>query len=146
MGDMILPLDPDQPLVFVAGGIGVASFISIIEWLHAHNESRQITLLYAVRKADDIIFQELIDTYASSHPLTPLLYTPDVNSAHVWKGQVLHQRLTATEVMEYVRDESQIYLSGTERMVEEIRKSLQDDYKIPQYRIAFDYFDGYTEA
>jgi hypothetical protein len=47
--------------------------------------------------------------------------------------------------MNFVRPESQIYLSGSEQMVEQLRTALQKDYKIPQYRLAFDYFDGYTE-
>jgi hypothetical protein len=47
--------------------------------------------------------------------------------------------------MKFVRTETQIYLSGSESLVEQLRQSLQQDYKIPQYRLAFDFFDGYTE-
>lgn len=146
MGDLVLPLSDSIPLVFVAGGVAIASYVSMVRWLTEQQDKRDITLLYAVRNTGDIIFQEQFDAYAAKYPLTRVLYTPDVNAAHVWNGTVLEKRLTASEVMQHVTDNTQIYVSGTEKMVEEIRASLQKDYGIQQYRIAFDYFDGYTEA
>src|SRR5665213_828787 len=45
MGDFVLPKDRNIPLIFVAGGIGITPFHSIIKWLHDTKQSRDITLL-----------------------------------------------------------------------------------------------------
>src|SRR3989344_7668 len=47
MGDFVLPKDIGIPLIFVAGGMGITPFRSIIKWLSDRNEKRDITLLYA---------------------------------------------------------------------------------------------------
>ncbi len=58
MGDFVLPKLIQTPLVFVAGGIGITPYHSILRWLHATHEQRPIKLLYGVRSEDEIIFQE----------------------------------------------------------------------------------------
>jgi ferredoxin-NADP reductase len=151
MGDLVLPLDDSIPLVFVAGGIAISSYVSMIRWLTAQNDKRDVTLLYAVRSMGDIIYTSDFDDYAGVGDLTRVLYTPNVKrddivgNTGVWPGDIGGTRLTAADVMKYVKPGSQIYLSGTEPMVEQLRQSLQNDFNIPQYRLVFDYFDGYTD-
>lgn len=145
MGDLVLPLSSSIPLVFVAGGVAIASYVSMIRWLTEQQDRRDITLLYSVRSAEDIIYTDTFDTYAQIGDLTRVLYTPDVKAPSVWPGSVENKRLTAADIMKFVRPESQIYLSGSEQMVEQLRTALQKHHGIPQYRLAFDYFDGYTE-
>jgi ferredoxin-NADP reductase len=145
MGDLVLPLEDTIPLVFVAGGVAIASYISMLRWLTEQQDKRDITLLYAVRSNKDIIYTKEIEEYAQVARLTRLIYTPAVNSETQWHGKIGGSRLTADEIMKFVRTETQIYLSGSESLVEQLRQSLQQDYKIPQYRLAFDFFDGYTE-
>src|SRR5579864_7110707 len=48
MGDFVLPKDASIPLVFVAGGIGITPFHSIIKWLHDTKQSRNLTFIYSV--------------------------------------------------------------------------------------------------
>ena len=61
MGDFVLPMLIQTPLIFVAGGIGITPFHSILSWLTATKENRPIKLLYAVNTEDEIIFQETFD-------------------------------------------------------------------------------------
>jgi ferredoxin-NADP reductase len=144
MGDMVLPLDASVPLLFVAGGVGIASYTGMIQWLLDEKDVRDITLLYSVRDTGDIVFSKLINRYDAFQPLTSILYTPDVNPPYAWKEKVGGPRVTTDDIMKFVKPETQIYLSGTESMVEQLRHGLQSTHKIPQYRIAFDYFSGYT--
>lgn len=144
MGDMVLPLDTSIPLVFVAGGVGIASYAAMLKWLLDEKDRRDITLLYSVRQPSDIVFHKLINRYSTFHSLTSAIYTPDVNTPLAWKGTVVHDRLTAARIMDFVKPSSQVYLSGTETMVEQLRRGLQDQFDMPQYRIAFDYFSGYS--
>src|SRR5579884_245909 len=55
-GDFVLPKLIQTPLIFVAGGIGITPFHSMLQWLAETNETRPIKLLYAVRSEDEIIF------------------------------------------------------------------------------------------
>ena len=61
MGDFVLPKLIQTPLIFVAGGIGITPFHSMLSWLTATDESRPITMLYAVTNEDEIIFQDIFD-------------------------------------------------------------------------------------
>lgn len=145
MGDMVLPLDSAVPLVFVAGGIGIASYASMVRWLREQSDIRQATLLYNVSNTSDIIFQELFDEYGNLATVHKALYTTDSKASDSgWTGDIRSVRLTAGDVAAALLPDAQIYISGSESMVGEIRGDLENKYSIPQYRIASDYFDGYT--
>lgn len=146
MGDMILPLDADIPLIFVAGGVGIASYAGIFEWLIERQERRTISLFYAVRNPEDIIFQEQIAAYQSITPLLQAMYTSRGDVPLSLKSAVCPARLTTDKIAASIQDNSQIYLSGTEHMVEQFRRELQQQYGVAHYRIVFDYFDGYTDT
>ncbi|HSH18402.1 MAG TPA: FAD-dependent oxidoreductase [Candidatus Saccharimonadales bacterium] len=146
MGDMVLPLNESVPLVFVAGGVGIASYVSMVRWLAEQDDRRDITLLYTVRNTGDIIFQETFDAYRSVGNLRTVLYTTDNKVASAdWNGQVEMSRLTSTDIASCLQPSSQVYLSGTESMVEQFRKELERDFGVAQYRIVYDYFEGYTD-
>jgi ferredoxin-NADP reductase len=146
MGDMVLPLDSRQPLVFVAGGLGIASYVSMAKWLAEQQDARQVTLLYAVRNIGDIIFQETYDRYQHIGSLTRVLYTTDQKANAInWPGEIRNTRLTGADIMKYAGNDAMVYISGTETMVEQLQQELQTVHKLPQYRLAFDYYDGYTD-
>jgi len=128
MGDLVLPKLPTVPLVFVAGGIGLASYISMLRQLLANREERQIFLFYAVRSRTEQIFTDVLQAY-------PLALKHITIAPH---------RLTADEIIGSVPPDAFYYLSGSQRFVE----GLQADFEaagIPREQIVFDYFDGYSE-
>jgi ferredoxin-NADP reductase len=132
MGDFVLPKDPQVPLFFVAGGIGITPMRSMIKWLHDHNEKRDLSLLYAVSHADDIAFGPLLHDYLGER--FQLCITGN--------GQ---QPLTAARI---ITASSQLpdclyYLSGPEQMVEALTKELIRQ-GIASERIVTDYFHGYV--
>lgn len=51
-GDFVLPADPTQPVVMVAGGIGITPFLSQIRDLSSRNDHRAVTLIHAKRAGD----------------------------------------------------------------------------------------------
>lgn len=146
MGDLVLPLTSTIPLVFVAGGVAVASYISMIRWLTEQNDSRSITVLYAVRSRNDVIFQNDFQAYQDIGTLRQILFTTDpLVTEQEWKNPIESRRITAQDIMRYSSMDAQIYLSGAENMVEQLRHSLENEFKVDQYRIAFDFYEGYTE-
>jgi len=128
MGDLILPKDASLPLVFVAGGIGIASFASMLKELLAKREERQIFLFYAVRDARQQIYRDLTKAYPLAlHNIT-----------------IAPNRLTAKQIVDTTPPEALMYLSGSQRFVEGLRYDLLQLGK-SHTDIAFDYFEGYDE-
>lgn len=128
MGDLVLPKSALVPLAFVAGGIGIASFASMLQLLLRAREERQIFLFYALRSRAEQIFGELLGAY-------PLALKHITIAPH---------RLTADEIVDAIPPDALTYLSGSQRFVEGLRTNLLA-LGVPHEQMAFDYFDGYAE-
>ena len=122
MGDLVLPKLTSIPLVFIAGGIGIASFVSMV---NSGVDERNVRLLYTVHSADEIIFTGIAGQLQSDIFIAP-------------------NRVTTEAITKNQAPDTQYYLSGSERFVEGLRRDLQD-LGILHEQIVFDYFDGYTE-
>lgn len=143
MGDLVLPLDTSVPLVYIAGGIGIASFTGMISWLAEQHDQRNVVLFYSVAQPSDIVMQEPFDNYGKHFPLLKSLYTTSPNEPAGFIGKVSHSRLKSTDVLPYITPSSLVYVSGPEIMVGELRYQLESD-GVSSQQIIFDYFDGYT--
>jgi len=137
MGDFVLPKDSDIPLVFVAGGIGVTPFHSIIKWLHDTKQSRDISLLYAARVEAELVFLELFESYGMKKEI--LLSDPD----KPWSG--LRGQLNGQRIIELTKppENSLVFVSGPEKMVESLQEQLTG-VGINKSRQVGDFFPGYT--
>lgn len=118
MGDFVLPKLIQTPLVFVAGGIGITPFHSMLTWLYQTMEERPIKLLYAVKNEDEIIFQ---DTFRNAS-VEPSIVVSEPSDA--WGGE--RGRVTAELVLGLERpsENTLIYVSGPEPMVQSLAKDL----------------------
>ena len=127
MGDFVLPKDETTQLVFIAGGIGVTPFRSMITWLTQTEGTRSIQLLYLTQDARQVAFeQDLNQPFVDLHILSD------------------GKRRTAQELAEILGDieSKHIYISGPEPMA----KALATDFKAMganHYQIVTDYFPGY---
>jgi ferredoxin-NADP reductase len=143
MGDLVLPLDTNIPLVFVAGGVGIASFTGMTTWLTQHKQKRDIQIYYMVAREEDAVMQTVFDDYAKIGTVKRSLYTPSIDDLpDDWYTPT--GRLTADTILASAKIGSLFYISGTESMVEEIRTGLMLS-GIARSNIVFDYFDGYSE-
>lgn len=127
-GDAILPRLPSVPLVFVAQGIALASYVSMLHECARSDLSHLITLLWARRASDD--------------PLATLLppNLPKVKRRDAHYPAVI----TAQHIMSATAPDSLIYLSGGQRLVETLGTGLET-HGIPRERIIYDYYEGYLE-
>lgn len=128
MGDLVLPKLTSTPLVFVAGGIGIASFVGMLQQLIKNNEQRRIYFFYQLRRADEQIYSDLLENY--NFELKEILIKPD--------------RLTTDKIKASVPADSLIYLSGSQNFVEDLQAGLEC-LDVPRANIIFDYYDGYAE-
>jgi ferredoxin-NADP reductase len=137
MGDFVLPKLAQTPLIFVAGGIGITPFHSIAEWLAKTKEERPIRLLHAVRTEDDIIFQDVFEAAGINE--TVIVSEPSAS----WGGE--RGRLDAETILglEKPTDDTLIYLSGPEPMLEALEKDLAG-HGVAKRQLVTDFFPGYT--
>ncbi len=138
MGDFVLPKLIQTPLVFVAGGIGITPFHSILEWLAATKEERPIKFLYAVRNEDEIVFQDTFER-AGVH-VTIVVSDPTA----AWGGE--RGRLSAEMILglEKPTDDTLVYVSGPEPMVEGLEKDLKKAGLAKQQFVG-DFFPNYDK-
>lgn len=144
-GRFILPADSDtSPCVFIAGGIGVTPFRSMIKYMLDTKRSRPVTLLYTNKTADDIAFKPLFDEAVSAGWLKAV-YTITESIPYGWRGRTGY--ITAEMIKEEVSDYGKniFYISGPQPMVTAFEAMLSE-MGIPVSQIKTDYFLGYTET
>jgi ferredoxin-NADP reductase len=138
MGDFVLPKFIQTPLIFVAGGIGITPFHSILEWLAATDETRPIKMLYGVNSEDEILFQDTFDK-AGLHVTVAVSEPTDA-----WGGE--RGRLTADLILglEQPSSDTLVYVSGPEPMVESLQKDLVKA-GLQKHQFVGDFFPNYSK-
>ena len=137
MGDFVLPKLLQTPLVFVAGGIGITPFLSMLQWLHDTNEVRPINLLHAVASEDDIAFQDVFDN-ARQH-VTTVVSQP----TPAWGGERGHVTSEMILGLEKPTADTLVFVSGPEALVEKLTKGLVQS-GLRKDQVVGDYFPGYS--
>lgn len=138
-GDFTLPTEPSaQPLVFMAGGIGVTPYRSMIEHLIATDTKVDATLFYFVRTEAEIAWPTLWEAGRAIGLNT--VYVVGEPSA-TWTGET--GTLTPELVTRYVAKPHQatFYLSGPPGMVRAFTSQLTAE-GISSDKIKRDYFPG----
>jgi ferredoxin-NADP reductase/Na+-transporting NADH:ubiquinone oxidoreductase subunit NqrB len=141
-GDFTLPADPGQKLVFLAGGIGITPFRSMLKYLLDTGQKRDIVLIYATKTEKEIAYQDILRA-ATTRLGVRVVYTLTDTQAvpRQWHGRV--GRISEQLLMEALPDypERLYYLSGPPDMVrayEQVLKTMQ----IRGSQIKKDFFPG----
>jgi ferredoxin-NADP reductase len=141
-GDFTLPSDPTQKLVFIAGGIGITPFRSMLKYLLDVQQRRDIVLFYVNKTADEIIYTDVLNAaQAALGVKTYYTLTDTMAVPRSWTGFVgrLHEQMLQQAVPDY--RERTYYVSGPPEMVracEQMLKSLH----IKHEQIKKDFFPG----
>lgn len=139
MGDFILPINRDTPLVFVASGIGITPVRSIIKWLSDNDEHRDIHIIYVVRSEEKLIYEDLFRSYKCN--LHIFLTEPSTDGRHRIGRPAAEDVLNLTGR----QDGALYFLSGIQSMVEEMQYELMERHGVDRSRITLDYFPGYRD-
>lgn len=143
-GDFTLPKDVRQKLVFIAGGIGVTPFRSMIKYLIDIKQSRPIILFYANKTADEIVYSDVFNQAQLELGLkTVYTLTDQTKLPANWQWKV--GRIDSNMITQNVPDfmERIFYLSGPHLMVTAYREVLLD-MKVPDKQIKIDFFPGFV--
>lgn len=114
----------DGPLLFLAGGTGLAPFLSMLEVLARAGSRRHIHLIYGVTRDLDLVLVDEVAAYAGRLPnFTFATVVADPASDHPRKGWVTQHMpedmLAAGEV--------DVYLCGPPPMVDAVRHYLDEN-------------------
>jgi benzoate/toluate 1,2-dioxygenase reductase component len=114
----------ERPLLFLAGGTGLAPFLSMLEVLARANSQQKVHLIYGVTRELDLVQVDAIDAYVASLPnFTYSTVVADTESTHPRKGWVT-QHMPAEAVNDGDVD---VYLCGPPPMVDAVRKHFDDN-------------------
>lgn len=126
-------LDESSPAVFIAGGIGITPFRSIIKYCMDQQISTPMTLIYSNSTAD-FLFKEELEKWKQSLPnLTIIYYNSSLNGR-------LDKTKLPTAVGKTVN--SIYYLAGAHSFVNNMAQILID-IGIDETNLRYDRFDGY---
>ena len=128
-GEFVLSEDISQKLVFIAGGIGVTPFRSMVKFLLDKEEKRDIVLLYSAKTDQDFVYKDIFDS-ASIFGLRTI-YTIDR----------IDEEKIKNEVPDY--KERMFYISGPHGMVTAFEDTLQK-IGVKNSQIKTDFFPGYV--
>lgn len=143
-GDFVLPKDKTQGLVFIAGGIGITPFRSMIQYLIDTKEKRPITILYSNKTIQDVAYKEVFDraevelgvrtihviTSSNQLALSPPFIQGPINSD-----------LIIREILDY--QNKIFYISGPHAMVTAFDKTLKS-IGVKGKNIKIDFFPGFA--
>jgi len=143
-GEFILPEDKSKKLVFIAGGIGITPFRSMIKYCVDANEQRDIVLLYCNKTVEDIAYKEIFDEAAAKIGLKTLYVVSNqvgiIRDKNIYVGS-----LDAVTILNAIPDynERTFYISGPHMMVVTFKKMLSD-LGIDSGKIKTDFFPGFA--
>lgn len=143
-GDFTLPQDTNQKLVFVAGGIGITPFRSMIKYLLDTNQERSIILLYSNKTKDEIVYTDVFSEAQKVLGIKTVYTLTDEQTIPAgWQGRV--GRIDAAMIQQEIPDfmERLFYLSGPHVMVSGFEKTLVT-MGIPSSHIKKDFFPGFA--
>ena len=143
-GDFVLPKDITKPLVFLAGGVGIAPFRSMVKYIIDKNLQTNIILFYTNRTVDEIVFQDVFEQ-AKNHGIKTVYVLTDTQKVPLnWQGE--GGRVTREMIQKHVPDFATrtFYLSGPKPMVDAYG-DLLSSMKIAKSHIKQDFFPGYNE-
>jgi len=143
-GDFVLPADKRAKLVFMAGGIGITPFRSMIRDLLDHDEKRPIAVFYSNRTAPEIVYRDVLEEARRRLGIETVYTLTDANSIPPdWQGAT--GRVNAEMIAKTVPDyrERTFYLSGPRSLVVGFEEVL-GKIGIPKSRIKTDFFPGFA--
>jgi len=140
-GDFVMPYNKDKKLVFLAGGIGITPFISMIKNMIDTGERRDIVLIYSSRTFEDVAYVDKLNDAENFGINIHYVLTDDKNSYTGTEKGYIDIEMIKRLVPDY-RDRI-FYVSGPHSMVVAAKKILRK-IGLSNKQIKFDFFPGFA--
>jgi glycine betaine catabolism B len=143
-GDFTLPKDKNKKLAFIAGGIGITPFRSMIKYMLDEKEKRTVTLLYANWTENDIAYKNIFDK-AENELGIKTVYSCAKTPTILPGGHRCRGLLKEQDIVEEIPDykERLFYISGPPSMVKAFEGYLKN-IGIKKKNVITDYFPGFS--
>lgn len=139
-GVFTLPQTADRPLVFLAGGIGITPFMSMLRFVEEEKLDIQISLFYANRdQASAAYFSELKE---KTKTIAHFQFVPTFTQDPTWEGE--KRRIDVSFIKQYVTDVGKplYYIVGPPAMVSAMHEVVSSLGVLPE-QIKRENFTGY---
>ena len=140
-GDFYLREEEPQH-VFLAGGIGMTPFISMIQYTASKNMKNNLTLFVSFSTPDEMIFFNELSEISKQHKNIRVVYTITHPGNTSWEGQI--GRISSELIKQYINDITKplYYITGPPPMVD-ATVEMAGGMGIPEDRILQEHFSGY---
>lgn len=127
--------------MFIAGGIGITVFRSMLRYIAEEQLPHRVTLVYSNRDRDSAAFLDELFELERDNPNLRLVLT--MTDESTWEGEA--RRIDTDLLRDHLGDEllaSTYLIAGPPAMVEAIEKTLTDA-GVPEEQIRPERFSGY---
>lgn len=113
-----------ENIVFIAGGIGITPFISMLRYIWDRKLKKNIILIWGNKTEKDILFRKELDEMMGSMPSLKIVYV--LSRQPDWPGE--NGRVDSVKIKKYVKDikNSHIFICGPPGMMYGIEKKIRD--------------------
>lgn len=122
------------PLLFLAGGMGIAPIISLLRYAHEQNYQAPITLIFGNRNQGSIVYFDELQRMFDRHNWKVVHILSEPDSLHPWSG---HRGFITAEVLTHEVDFTTrplVYINGPKEFLSFMNASLSQ-MNIPPSRI-----------
>ena len=140
-GKFVLPEDTSRPYVFVAGGIGITAFRSMLRWIADEELPYRVTLLYSNRNRAETAFLDELHELEARLPSFRVVLT--MTDDQEWEGE--GRRLDAGFFRDHAGDElaeATFMIAGPPPMVAAMQEELAAA-GVPEERVVAEKYSGY---
>ena len=117
----------ESDIVFIAGGIGVTPFYSMIHDVLQNNKQNKLTLFYANQKRDTIIFYDTLEKINAEHTNFNLYHFLSRDN-DFQSENVTNRRMDIRDIMENIEtvDATNYFICGSVKFVDHFWKELKE--------------------
>lgn len=111
-------------LIFIAGGIGITPFISMLRYIYDKKLDKDVILIWANKTENDIAFRDELEKMANEMPSLKVIHV--MSKQDDWSGEKGY--VDAEKIKHYVRNlqNSQFFICGPPQMMILVKKALRN--------------------
>ena len=140
-GSFVLPEETDRLCVFIAGGIGITVFRSMLRYIADKGLPHRVTLVYSNRDRESTAFYDELRELEAANPNLEVVFTMTEDPG--WEGET--RRIDADMLRDHLGEELDSYtylVAGPPAMVDGVAEALQGA-GIPEDQVRPARFSGY---
>jgi ferredoxin-NADP reductase len=140
-GEFLLPEDTEKDYVFIAGGIGITVFRSMLRYIAQEDLPHRVTLVYSNRDRESTAFYDELRELERTIPGLRVVFTMTDDSG--WDGET--RRIDAAMLRDHLGDDLgsfTFFIAGPPKMVDAM-ETIVSGAGVPEGQIRPARFSGY---